>query len=114
MNFEQNNNGDLVAIFTEKEADIFRKWIEEQLKKEKEESIESNIEWAKLFLKTAKELYPDKEFECWVEEDSKHFHFEVKGQDRFWGTVLTSEVILKVRQHLNKQEQKVQKRYYIS
>jgi hypothetical protein len=119
MHFEQNNNGDLVAIFTEKEADIFRKWLDKQLKIEEAESLENRIAWAKLFLKTAKELYPNKKFECWVDENSTTMHFEVKREGRFFtvGEISSAEVVSNVRQHLDKQrqqDQKVQKRHYIS
>lgn len=100
---------------THKEHKFFQKWLKEQMEIEESKSIEFLIKWAKRYKKTAKELYPNKEFECWVDEDSKMMHFEVKGDDSFWRNITTAEVMIKVRQKIDEEDKKdkINRRIYV-
>lgn len=94
---------------------FFKKWLKDQMKTEKENSLDSVVEWAKRYKAKAVELYPDKEIECWVDEDTKRMHFEVKSSDKFWTNTTTAQVLIKVRQALDKEDKqdKIQKRIYV-
>ena len=106
--------GHVNFTLTSEEFNFFKKWLHEQMEIEESKSIDSLVKRASNLKRVAEELYPEEEFEVYVNENTKQVSFKVMNcEDEFQENTRTAQILIAVTDRLDSKSESTERRIYI-